>query len=307
MLKRVGIGLELFHELIASNSYYVDKTGFIRTVFQDYSSKIMLITRPRRFGKTLTMSTFCDFLSMDPSNPGDVSRQEKWFQGTSILDDHDFCREHMGRYPVIFITLKTVEGKNFADAYHQLASTVYTMYAKFRYLADSDHLSSDETGDFRQYLNKSFLMDPATGSNAVKDSLETLLRLLRIHHGIPPVLLIDEYDVPIAKAAHNGYYRDMLDMISVFLGKALKTNEDLGRAVLTGCLRAAKESIFNGLNNLQICSVIDKDDDSISQGVGFTREETRSVLAYYGLEDYAEHAARNYDGYNFGYVPMYCP
>ena len=212
----------------------------------------------------------------------------------------------MGKYPVIFITLKQIEGKDFISAYGRFASAIYDMYTQFRYLADSDKLSSDEIEEYKLYLDKFYLREPKN-NDAVKDSLSTLLKLLNKHHGIKPILLIDEYDVPIAKAAHNGYYREMIDIISPFLSKALKTNVYLGRAVLTGCLRAAKESIFTGLNNLLVCSILDSGDDDISQGIGFTREESEEVLAYYGLSDYYEEARNNYDGYHFGTTHMYCP
>ena len=306
MLKSIGIGAELFHELIESNSYYVDKTPFIRTVFKENTSKVMLITRPRRFGKTLTMSTFYDFLSLNIDNPGDVSLQEKWFKDTKIFDDKEFCSEYMGKFPVIFISLKSISGDDFISAYGRFASVIYDMYTQFRYLAVSNKLSSDEIEEYKLYLNKSYLREPKN-NDAVKDSLSTLLRLLNKHHGIKPILLIDEYDVPIAKAAHNGYYREMIDIISPFLSNALKTNMDLGRAVLTGCLRAAKESIFTGLNNLQICSILDPGKKDISQGIGFTREEVQEVLTYYGLSDYYEEVRNNYDGYHFGTSHMYCP
>ena len=306
MLKSIGIGAELFHELIESNSYYVDKTPFIRTVFKDNTSKVMLITRPRRFGKTLTMSTFYDFLSLNIENPGDVSLQEKWFKDTKIFEDKEFCSEYMGKFPVIFITLKQIEGEDFISAYGRFASAIYDMYTQFRYLADSDKLSSDEIEEYKLYLDKFYLREPKN-NDAIKDSLSTLLKLLNKHHGIKPILLIDEYDVPIAKAAHNGYYREMIDIISPFLSKALKTNLYLGRAVLTGCLRAAKESIFTGLNNLLVCSILDSGDDDISRGIGFTKEESEEVLAYYGLSDYYEDARNNYDGYHFGTNHMYCP
>ena len=306
MLKSIGIGAELFHELIESNSYYVDKTPFIRTVFKENTSKVMLITRPRRFGKTLTMSTFYDFLSLNIENPGDVSLQEKWFKDTKIFEDKEFCSKYMGKFPVIFITLKQIEGKDFISAYGRFASVIYDMYTQFRYLADSNKLSSDEIEEYKLYLNRSYLREPKN-IDAVKDSLSTLLRLLNKHHGIKPILLIDEYDVPIAKAAHNGYYREMIDIISPFLGNALKTNMDLGRAVLTGCLRAAKESIFTGLNNLLVCSILDSGDDDISSGIGFIKEEAEEVLSYYGLTDYYGLVGDNYDGYYFGDVHMYCP
>ena len=306
MLKSIGIGAELFHNLIENDCYYVDKTSFIKTVFEENKADVMLITRPRRFGKTLTMSTFYDFLALEPKNPGDVSRQEKWFKDTKIFEDREFCSKYMGKFPVIFITLKQIEGKDFISAYGRFASAIYDMYTQFRYLADSNKLSSDEIEEYKLYLNRSYLRE-SKNIDAVKDSLSTLLRLLNKHHGIKPILLIDEYDVPIAKAAHNGYYREMIDIISPFLSNALKTNMDLGRAVLTGCLRATRESIFTGLNNMLVCSILDTGDDDISSGIGFTKEETEEVLSYYGLTDYYGLVGDNYDGYYFGDVHMYCP
>ena len=257
MLKSIGIGAELFHKLIENDCYYVDKTTFIRTVFKENTSKVMLITRPRRFGKTLTMSTFYDFLSLNIENPGDVSLQEKWFKDTKIFEDREFCSEYMGKFPVIFISLKSVSGDDFIGAYDQFGSVVFGMYNYFSYLADSPKLNDAEKDIFKEIASNNNFIRNITNKNKIKDSLSNLLMFLYKHHGIKPILLIDEYDVPIAKAAHNGYYREMIDIISPFLSNALKTNMYLGRAVLTGCLRAAKESIFTGLNNLKICSILD--------------------------------------------------
>ena len=306
MVKPVNIGAESFHELIESNSYYVDKTPFIRTVFQEITSKVLLITRPRRFGKTLTMSTFLDFLAINPDNPEDLSRQKLWFKDTAIFSDKEFCRRYMGRFPVIFISLKSVYGSDFDKAYQQLGSTVYKMMFPFRYLADSSKLSKDDIGYFQKLQNKEFLCDQKHQNNLV-DSLEQLCCWLWMHHGVKPVVLIDEYDVPIAKAAERGYYREMVDVIGLFLGNALKTNNYLGRGILTGCLRAAKESIFTGLNNFQNCSILDSENDQLSRAIGFTEEETNEVLSYYGLDKYRNEVKNNYGGYNFGTAHMYCP
>ena len=309
MLKSIGIGTELFHKLIEKNYYYVDKTPFIKTIFEDNDVDVMLITRPRRFGKTLTMSTFYDFLSLDPENPGDTSRQEKWFKDTDILKEDkykDFRNKYMGKFPVVFISLKQVDGDDFISAYGRLATVVYEMYSQFRYLADSNKLYDDEISSIRKYLDEEYLQD-INNNNAIKNSLTRLLKYLNKHHGIKPILLIDEYDVPIAKAASKNYYKEMIDVISPFLGNALKTNLDLDRAVLTGCLRAAKESIFTGLNNFLVYSVLSTGEEDMSKGIGFTKEEAEKVLTCYGLKDYHETAQNNYDGYYFGYVHMFCP
>ena len=311
MLKSVGIGTELFHKLIEKNHYYVDKTPFIKTIFEDNDVDVMFITRPRRFGKTLTMSTFYDFLSLDPENPGDTSRQEKWFKDTDILKEDkykDFRNKYMGKFPVVFISLKQVDGVDFCGAYDQLGSIVFDMYNSFScYLAESPKLNDAEKKLFNEIASDASFIRNIANKNRIKDSLSKLLMFLHKHYGIKPILLIDEYDVPIAKAARNNYYKEMIDIISPFLGNALKTNQDLDRAVLTGCLRAAKESIFTGLNNFLVCSVIDRDDDDISKGIGFTEEEAEAVLTYYGLEAWQETAQKNYDGYYFWYVHMFCP
>ena len=306
MDKQIGIGTEFFHKLIEENKYYVDKTMLLRTVFQDNGAEVLLITRPRRFGKTLTMSTFHDFLAINPDNPEDLSRQELWFKDTAIFSDREFCRKYMGRFPVIFISLKSVYGSDFDKAYQQLGSTVYKMMFPFRYLADSSKLSKDDISYFQKLQNKEFLCDQKHQNNLV-DSLEQLCCWLWMHHGVKPVVLIDEYDVPIAKAAERGYYREMVDVIGLFLGNALKTNNHLGRGILTGCLRAAKESIFTGLNNFQNCSILDSENDLLSRAIGFTEEETNEVLSYYGLDKYRNEVKNNYGGYNFGTAHMYCP
>ncbi len=307
MLKSIGIGAELFHKLIENDCYYVDKTPFIRTVFKENKADVMLITRPRRFGKTLTMSTFYDFLSLNIENPGDVSLQENWFKDTKIFEDREFCSEYMGKFPVIFISLKSVSGDDFISAYEQFGSIIFNLYNSFNYLADSPKLSDTEIKTFKDVADNEDYICDIKNKNKIKNSLSNLLKFLYKHHGIKPVLLIDEYDVPIAKAAHNGYYREMIEIISPFLSNALKTNMYLGRAVLTGCLRAAKESIFTGLNNLLVCSILDSGDDDISSGIGFTKEEAEEVLSYYGLTDYYGLVGDNYDGYYFGDVHMYCP
>ena len=306
MLKSIGIGAESFHELIESNSYYVDKTPFIRTVFKENTSKVMLITRPRRFGKTLTMSTFYDFLSLNIENPGDVSLQEKWFKDTKIFEDMEFCSEYMGRFPVIFLTLKSVAFDNFNDSYSELARVINSLALNFSYLKSSSELDNDELKIFYKLLDYDVLQDPANKS-LLSGSLVTITNLLYRHHKISPVLLIDEYDVPVAKAAHFGYYREMINVVGQLLATGLKGNTNMKKAVLTGCLRAAKESIFTGFNNLQICSILDPGKKDISQGIGFTREDTQEVLSYYGFTDYYDEVKNNYDGYHFGTSHMYCP
>ena len=306
MLKSINIGAESFHELIESNSYYVDKTPFIRTVFKENTSKVMLITRPRRFGKTLTMSTFYDFLSLNIENPGDTSRQKNWFSDTEIFADREFCSEFMGRFPVIFLTLKSVAFDNFNDSYCELARVINSMALNFSYLKSSSELNNDELKILYKLLDLDFLKDPAN-KYLLTGSLVTLTNLLYRHHKISPILLIDEYDVPVAKAAHFGYYREMINVVGQLLATGLKGNTNMKKAVLTGCLRATRESIFTGFNNMLVCSILDTGHDDISSGIGFTREEVQEVLTYYGLSDYYEEVRNNYDGYHFGTSHMYCP
>ena len=305
-MKTVGVGNEFFHDFIENDSYYVDKTPFIRTVFKENPSKVMFITRPRRFGKTLTMSTFYDFLSLNPENPGDVSRQEKWFRDTEIFKDKEFCNKNMGKFPVVFLTFKSIAHQKFDDAYNQMAFVISSLAADFKYIKSSVNFTEEEMQSYLNLLDYDLLKDQ-TDKTCITNSLRTLIYLLYRHHGKRPILLIDEYDVPIAKAAHFGYYREMVDIMGPMLSNALKTNEYLERAVLTGCLRAAKESIFTGLNNFKICSVLDSGKNDLSRGIGFTDEETKEVLTYYGLADCYEEVKNNYDGYNFGKIHMYCP
>lgn len=306
MLKSIGIGAELFHKLIENDCYYVDKTPLIRTVFKVNKADVMLITRPRRFGKTLTMSTFYDFLSLNIENPGDVSLQEKWFKDTKIFEDKEFCNEYMGKFPVIFVSFKTIVHQNFNDAYNQFATLIYRLALQFEYLAASDELSDKQKEQYANLSNYEKLTD-RTNISYLTGSLQTLSCLLEAHHKIKPVILIDEYDVPIAKAAYHGYYDEMIELISPFYNDTLKTNTYLERAVLTGCLRAAKESIFTGLNNLMVCSILDSGKKDISQGIGFTKEDPHEVLSYYGFTDYYGEVKNNYDGYHFGTIHMYCP
>ena len=306
MLKSIGIGAESFHKLIENDCYYVDKTPFIRTVFKENKADVMLITRPRRFGKTLTMSTFYDFLSLNIENPGDVSLQEKWFKDTKIIEDREFCNEFMGRFPVIFLTLKSVAFDNFNDSYSELARVINSMALNFSYLRYSSELETEEKESLQNLLTFKHLRDISNISD-LTGSLVTLTNLLYKHHKICPILLIDEYDVPVAKAAHFGYYREMINVVGQLLATGLKGNTNMKTAVLTGCLRAAKESIFTGLNNLFVCSILDSGDDDISSGIGFTKEEAEEVLSYYGLTDYYGLVGDNYDGYYFGDVHMYCP
>lgn len=300
------VGTEFFYEFNEKNLYYVDKTNLIKTILNKNDSDVIVITRPRRFGKTLTMSTFRDFLSLNPTNPKDVSYQQKLFKDTQILQDKDFCSKFMGKYPVIFITLKSVHGEYFEEAYQQLGSAVHKMAFQFRYLAESRHLDREDKELFQKLSNYDFVCN-ILNRNYIFDSLETMTQLLFKHHGVKPILLIDEYDVPIAHAASKKYFDKMISLLRKFLGNAVKSNDFLGKAILTGCLRVAKESIFTGLNNLDVYSVTNEADDEISSGIGFSKEETFKLLESFNLSNYQQLVINKYDGYYFGRSHIYCP
>ena len=328
MIKPIQPGTEFFSEYSSNNLFYIDKTPFIKTVFKEGQGKVFLITRPRRFGKTLTMSTFYEFLRInpkDPNNADDTSYQEALFKDTKIFEDKEFCSEYMGKFPVIFITLKSVEGPTFEEAFNQLGYIIYDLLSQFTYLISSEKLSNNDKEIFLKLSNTNYyskglykaislLNDSAPlqtdDFNAIKgtitSSLKFLTEYLHKHHGVKPIVLIDEYDVPFSKARTYGYYDEMKSLMSGLLGKLLKTNSYLGKAVLTGCLRAAKESIFTGLNNF-VLNTVQSDDFELSQAIGFTETEVNQVLDYYNLSDYKNMVKENYNGYYFGEVTMYCP
>ena len=327
MIKPIQPGTEFFSEYSSNNLFYIDKTPFIKTVFKEGQGKVFLITRPRRFGKTLTMSTFYEFLRInpkDPNNADDISYQERLFKDTKIFEDKDFCSEYMGKFPVIFITLKSVDGLTFEDAYYALVEVIVNLInSRFSYLFKSDKLEDYyinqllKTSDHVYYseglyksdrnLAKYDLRDPDSKIFAtLKNALKLLCECIYKHHGVNPIVLIDEYDVPFSKARTNGYYDEIKSLMSGLLGNLLKSNPYLGKAVLTGCLRAAKESIFTGLNNF-VLNTVKSDDLDFSQAIGFSETEVNQVLDYYSLSNYKDMVKENYNGYYFGEVPMYCP
>ncbi len=307
-MQPIPIGVQNFKTLRADDCYYVDKTLFIKTVFGQKGNKALLITRPRRFGKTLTMTTFDAFLSLNKDKLGDVSQQQKLFSGTEILKEQyaDFCSEFMGKFPVLFITLKNVVGNDFVTAYKRFAATVCDLAEKYSELLDSPKLSSRQKIQFSRLLDIDYLKDPEN-KDVLGSSLKNLIKFVKLHYGIKPVILIDEYDVPLDQAARCGYYDEMLDVFSPFLSEALKdADESFQKAVLTGCLMVNKESIFTGFNNLTVNTVFDAD-PAFSKALGFTEDETSSMLELYGLSAYQEQVKKNYDGYLFGGCGMYCP
>ena len=287
--KMLPIGIEDFEEIIRRGFYYADKTQLICDLLND-SAKVTLFTRPRRFGKSLNMSMLRRFF--------EVGTDPKLFEGLRIAREEKLCGEYQGRYPVISVSLKGVEGANFTDAQLAFAAVIRAEAIRHQYLMDSENLSAFEKNELKS------LLEGEMSVGLMGQSLLMLSQMLRKHHGAKVVILIDEYDVPLAKAYEYGYYDDMVILIRNILHQALKTNESLQLAVLTGCMRIARESIFTGLNNLKVQSVSSVRFDEY---FGFTDDEVAQMLEYYGLEKKHREAKEWYDGYRFGNVSVYCP
>ena len=298
-------GDEDFATFRENGIYYVDKTEYLKPLFCGTNSRFLLL-RPRRFGKTLTMSTLRRFLEMDYQHPEDTSRQQELFRGLKVTEDSEFCEKHMGRYPVVSLSLKGVKGTGFIEAYRSLAGTISKLAQDFRWL-DGPELEEDEHDFLNMLIKYKYLRDPAC-IDYVGQSLSFLCRLLRKRFGDDrkPVLLVDEYDVPLQKAAVGGYYEPMSELIGALLGDVLKTNVDICKGILTGCLRATKEGIFTGLNNLSIDTVL-TESESLCTAIGFTPEEVRAMMDYYGLGNLYEKAREWYDGYSIGGQDLFCP
>ena len=287
--KSLPIGTEFFDELRKKESYYVDKTGLIAELLRS-PTKVMLFTRPRRFGKTLAMTTLkCFFeIGTDPS----------LFEGLAISRERELCERHLGKYPVIFVTLKDIEGNDFRTACRMAANKISQEASRFDFLRTSSALTEKQKEQYEKLC--SWDMDP----DVLAGSLGNLCYFLEKHYGQKVILLIDEYDVPLQKAYYNHYYDEMVQLIRSMFSQALKTNGSLAFAVLTGCLRISKESIFTGMNNLQVFTVADS---AFSDCFGFTDAEVRDLMDYYDLTDSYESAKEWYDGYRFGEEEIYCP
>ena len=308
-----------FEELKDENCYYVDKTAFIKTVFTD-SAKVLLFTRPRRFGKTLLMTMFESFLKIDPRKPFDNSKQLELFKGTKILEDKEFCYKFMGQYPVIDITLKGVNGVTFNAGYKMFADIVYAVANKYKYLLNSSKLDDADKGILRQLTDIDYLENQENASR-LKNSLKFLAGFLYKEYGKYPILLIDEYDVPLAKASYYDaqnkklnendknfkadYHYNMVDLMAGFFD-ILKDKNALTKTIITGCLKVAKNSLFTGVNNFTVNSVVDKEKKYTSI-IGFTKDETYQFLKDYELDDYAQKVKEHYDGYKFFDKEMFCP
>ena len=308
-----------FEELKEANCYFVDKTEFIKTVFTD-SASVLLFTRPRRFGKTLLMTMFESFLKINKDKPFDTSIQQQYFKGTRILDDKEFCSKFMGQYPVIELSLKDVDGNNFEEAYESFAATIFRLASGYKYLLNSKKLDDSDKEELKNLTTKSYLIQ-LKNQLSVKDSLRTLASILYKEYGKYPVLLIDEYDVPLANASYHDiqntklygdekgfkadYHYNMVTLMKGFFG-ILKDKNTLTKAVITGCLKVAKNSLFTGVNNLTVNTVADKE-SKYAGIIGFTKDETFKFLKDYELDDYAQKVKEHYDGYKFFDKEMFCP
>lgn len=291
---KLPVGIENFEEIRTGGYYYVDKTKLIEQLFAS-GGKVNLFTRPRRFGKTLNMSMLKCFL--------EIGAKPSLFDGLYISENKQLCSSFMGKYPVVFITLKNVDGLSFEEAKYRFVDVIGSEASRFSFLLDSDRISSNEKEMYKAIISMSegsFKMN----TQVLLRSLKTLSELLYKHYDKKTIILIDEYDVPLDKAFQYGYYKEMVTFIRGLLGDVLKTNDALEFAVLTGCLRVSKESIFTGLNNFKVVSITDSRFD---EQFGFTDEEVQRLLADYHLKDHIEETKEWYDGYHFGDTDVYCP
>ena len=295
--KMLPIGVDIFEKLVRNNFYYVDKTMLIAELLRNWG-EVNLFTRPRRFGKSLNMNMLQAFF--------EIGCDKALFKGLRIAEEKELCEKHMGRYPVISISLKGVEGLDFESAKSIFRNVIGNEAMRFQFLSDSEKLSDKEKNTYNQLVQNA-----AAGENMysmsddiMQESLRTLSMLLSKHYGKNVILLIDEYDVPLDKAFQYGYYNEMVLLLRNVFGNVLKTNSSLQFAVLTGCLRISKESIFTGLNNFAVFSITDV---QFAEYFGFTDQEVREMLEYYELSDCYDTVKKWYDGYYFGETGVYCP
>ena len=292
--KKIPVGIENFQDMRKFNFYYIDKTNLIEQLLDNWS-KVTLFTRPRRFGKTLNMSMLRSFF--------ELGTDKSLFDGLYISKNKELCEEHMGKYPVIFFSLKSVEGLKFENARYRIIEMIGREAQRYEFLAESDKLSENEKAQYKALIaldNGKYTMD----DDILISGIQMLSHLLYKHYGQKTVILIDEYDVPLDKAFENGYYKEMVSLIRGIFGMALKTNDSLQFAVLTGCLRISKESIFTGLNNFEVLSILNTQYD---EAFGFTDGEVKQILEDYDLSDHYPDVKEWYDGYHFGNTDIYCP
>ena len=307
-------GQDDFDNLKADGCYFVDKTSSLKDVIDTDKSYVMLFTRPRRFGKSLFMTMAESFLKIDSDNPGDTTLQQKSFKNTKILEDREFCAKYMGQHPVICLTLKGVHGVDFEDAYYKLAEVVSAKANEYSFLKDSPSLDEKEKAKFEKLCDEDYLKSfDKRAQSYVTSAIISLARMLYKHFKKQVYVLIDEYDVPLAKAQEKGYHEDMVALISSLFDffktppKDPKTNElYVKKIIMTGCLKVAKNSIFTGVNNLYVNTVVDRETEYTGI-IGFTKEETNQFLNDYELGDFAQKVKDNYDGYKFYDKEMFCP
>ncbi len=301
MQTKLPVGIENFREIRTGGFYYVDKTGLIKTLLEN-PGKVNLFTRPRRFGKTLNMSMLKYFFEAGsdvmPFNNGLL------FDGLEISNEKELCKKYMGKFPVISITLKGATGERFEDAKVMLRRIIGKEAMRFRFLLKSDRIDDAERSQYEALVSMDKTGAFTMSDELLKDSLLTLSQLLQKHYDRDVIMLIDEYDVPLDKAYQSGYYNSMVELVKILFGNAFKTNDSLKFAVLTGCLRISKESIFTGLNNFNVYTVKDV---QYNEYFGFLDREVQNLLKYYGFMEKYDAVKKWYDGYNFGKLEVYCP
>ena len=315
---------DTFAEVREKNRYYVDKTPYLKQVFSEDEAvdenslidgtTVLLLTRPRRFGKTMLMNMFESFLNINYEKPGDTSIQDKFFKGTKILEDQKFCKKYMGQFPVISITLKDVLGDDFESAYLKLAEVVSAKANEFSFLKESPYLNEMEKAKFNLLCDEIYLKKADKQAiSYVTSAIKSLSLMLYKHFNKQVYILIDEYDVPLAKAHAKGFHEKMVNLMSSFLGflkdpqkDPLKKTSIISKVVLTGCLKVAKNSIFTGVNNLYVNTVADQETEYTGI-IGFTKDETQKILKDYELDDFSQTVKNYYDGYKFYDKEMFCP
>jgi len=307
-------GKDVYSELKGNGCYFVDKTPYLKELIDKDKSNVMLFTRPRRFGKTLFMSMVEYFLKINSANPGDTILQQKLFKDTKILEDREFCEKYMGQHPVICLTLKGVQGKTFKAAYYKLAELIVAKANEYSFLKDSQNLNDKEKAKFDLLCDEMYLKraDEEAQSYATS-SIINLATMLYKHFKKQVYVLIDEYDVPLAKAQEKGYHDEMVTLISSLFDffKTIPQDPETGeqyvsKVIMTGCLKVAKNSIFTGVNNLYVNTVTSQLKQYTGM-IGFTKEDTYKFLKDYELDDFAQKVKDNYDGYKFYDKEMFCP
>ena len=315
---------DTFAEVREKNRYYVDKTPYLKAVFSEDEAvdenslidgtTVLLLTRPRRFGKTLLMNMFESFLKISAKEPGNITKHLNYFKGTKILEDKEFCKKYMGQFPVISITLKDVLGDDFESAYLKLAEVVSAKANEFSFLKESPYLNEMEKAKFNLLCDEIYLKKADKQAiSYVTSAIKSLSLMLYKHFNKQVYILIDEYDVPLAKAQEHGYHKDMVTLMSSFLGFLKDPQRDpekdtsiISKVVITGCLKVAKNSIFTGVNNLKVNTVTSKIDKYTGM-IGFTKDETQKILKDYELDDFSQTVKNYYDGYKFYDKEMFCP